>query len=884
MRDSVTDPKAIFLGPYSENQEEFRKLVEFLLNDIIQWRRNYHPQKDRLITATDKGKAEWQASYDRLKGELDTLLGDMKQSIPFHNPRYLGHMISDVTLPSLLGYMAGQLYNANNVVGECSPVTTEKELWFISYLCEMLHYPPFEYDFSDEGCPTNKEVTDDDLLATGHLTGGGTVANVEALWTARNIKYFPVSLKLMLNDKAGDPKWQRVLNAANEIMVIGKRLKNHSAQSLFDLTPLDVLQLQADLKQTLQPLFLSDGIDEANFSTAINGKSVRHLGVYGIHDAVRNSLNEELPLPWLVVPQSRHYSWEKAMDILGLGSGRIKYVKVDSNFKIDIDDFGDKCRGDEPILMAVAVVGTTEEGVVDPVAAMYETRRSLQFEQGSRGAKGFWLHIDAAYGGYYASLFNDGKNQYCAADELGNYDDIADWLKDSLDDVKAIQHADSITIDPHKLGYVPYAAGAILYRDNRAKAFIEKNAPYLAAAGGIGDDPSKLYLGGSSLEGSRSGAAALACYLSARVLSNNRDGYGRLMAATFRNAKALINGMDEFNKDQNAGSAPNLMQVQVHPLYDSLTNIVCYAASVNELSISLTPQLLNRMNEMLYEAMSAEKNKLLNDYKFIVSKTNLPYAESDDNPSYATQISEFLRKFDIIPDQDALKEERYSLVLLRSVLMNPLMSDEDRGQIYRDFFNYLRVLINSLLPALLLEDVLKRQAFVRRKILWLENQERVDKLRRAIMSGGGKDGLDISRFLDMDFRSSLEKVRIEEYDVFIVDLNLADSYHKEWLSGIDAIRSIRSAARENSVVLVYSQFLNPECKVLSADGTPVGSGQIPYHQIIGNFLKHHFSLTDDHLVPKSIGSGTDSQPVEAKDLDLLTLKLAKSIFNQMGSA
>ena len=35
----------------------------------------------------------------------------------------------------------------------------------------------------------------------GHLTGGGTVANIEALWSARNLKFFPVALQAALQQE-----------------------------------------------------------------------------------------------------------------------------------------------------------------------------------------------------------------------------------------------------------------------------------------------------------------------------------------------------------------------------------------------------------------------------------------------------------------------------------------------------------------------------------------------------------------------------------------------------------------------------------------------------------------------------------------------------------
>ena len=42
-----------------------------------------------------------------------------------------------------------------------------------------------------------------------------------------------------------------------------------------------------------------------------------------------------------------------------------------------------------------------------------------------------------------------------------------------------IKHADSITIDPHKSGYVPYPAGALCYRDERLRFLVTWTSPYI---------------------------------------------------------------------------------------------------------------------------------------------------------------------------------------------------------------------------------------------------------------------------------------------------------------------------------------------------------------------------------------------------------------------
>ena len=88
-------------------------------------------------------------------------------------------MCWEVTMPSFLGYMSGMLWNQNNVDSSASPVTTRFELQVGRHLCEMLG---FSYE-------------DKEKQPWGHITCGGTVANIEALWAARNLKFHPLALQ-----------------------------------------------------------------------------------------------------------------------------------------------------------------------------------------------------------------------------------------------------------------------------------------------------------------------------------------------------------------------------------------------------------------------------------------------------------------------------------------------------------------------------------------------------------------------------------------------------------------------------------------------------------------------------------------------------------------
>ena len=96
-----------------------------------------------------------------------------QHSVPFYSPRYMAHMVNDVSMPATLGYLMGLMYNPNNISPEAGPLTHIIEYDVGQQLCGMLGYnaqlgaePP-----SLEG-PT----------PWGHITCGGSIANIESMW------------------------------------------------------------------------------------------------------------------------------------------------------------------------------------------------------------------------------------------------------------------------------------------------------------------------------------------------------------------------------------------------------------------------------------------------------------------------------------------------------------------------------------------------------------------------------------------------------------------------------------------------------------------------------------------------------------------------------
>ena len=142
------------------------------------WRRNYHPGDPTHITEAVKRSQEYLDAMDSLKDGFQGLLAWLKRSVPFFSMRYQGHMNWDLTIPGMLGYFAAMLYNPNNVAFEGSTSTTILELLVGDDICQMLGYR----------IPPSSDVDAGAIRPWGHITCDGSVVNIEAIWSARNLR------------------------------------------------------------------------------------------------------------------------------------------------------------------------------------------------------------------------------------------------------------------------------------------------------------------------------------------------------------------------------------------------------------------------------------------------------------------------------------------------------------------------------------------------------------------------------------------------------------------------------------------------------------------------------------------------------------------------
>jgi L-2,4-diaminobutyrate decarboxylase len=206
----------------------------------------------------------------------------------------------------------------------------------------------------------------------------------------------------------------------------------------------------------------------------------------------------------ILTSKSAHYSIRKSARILGLGEdGVIEVPTVGERELADFEQYGTPLRlkpskeayaetlekiertaneGDKSqrIVSVVSTLGTINTGTIEEIQPLIRLRERF----------GFHLHIDAAIGG------------------------LALGLGEVRQKAQGVDLADSITVDPHKLGFVPYPCSAILFRAKSDLELIAMDAPYVGSSA-------------STIEGSRPGSSVAAFWVAMKTLGTS--GYGQMI-------------------------------------------------------------------------------------------------------------------------------------------------------------------------------------------------------------------------------------------------------------------------------------------------------------------------------------------------------------------
>ncbi|NES67360.1 MAG: decarboxylase, partial [Okeania sp. SIO2D1] len=312
----------------------------------------------------------------------------------------------------------------------------------------------------------------------------------------------------------------------------------------------------------------------------------------------------------------------------------------------------------------------------------------------------FTVHGDAAWGGYFAAMLREddtklpenpqSKQQPSAEVNLSAY---------VTQQFKALGNADSITVDPHKSGYIPYPAGALCYRNSAMRDLVTFKAPV------IFHGEAEPTIGIYGVEGSKPGAAAAAVYLSHRVIRPTKGGYGKIHGKALFSCKKLyarllcmgvpedrfiivpvprlpaeINGSDveeqiRFIRDRIDGK--NNQEIFADPEAMALLseigpdqNILTYAFNFKHPDGTLNTDLhlANRLNKAMYDQLSIKPGHDIYSYNLIVSTTDFDRAHYGE-----VFVENYKRRLGV---GDSVGD---SITVLRSTVMNPWLTETKKG-------------------------------------------------------------------------------------------------------------------------------------------------------------------------------------------------------------
>ncbi|MGY3871511.1 aminotransferase class V-fold PLP-dependent enzyme [Aeromonas crassostreae] len=328
-------------------------------------------------------------------------LARLEQLIPgvshLASRHYMGHMTAP--LPAFTGELARLLVmlNQNPMKMESSRLLSFLEREVLAKLHRLVYQAP------DDFYQSQMHAKD---AALGVMTSGGTIANVTALWLARN-------------HAVGDNLFHLVEQGYRGAVILGSRLM--------------------------------------------------------------------------------HYSFDKGMDLLGLGAASVRRLETDTDNRLSLPALEAaiaECRAQRiKVIAIIGVAGSTDFGSVDPLPELAAIARR----------EGVHFHVDAAWGG--PTLFSP------------RYQPLLD----------GIAQADTVTLDGHKQLLIPLGTGMLLCKRPDLVMAVKREAPYAIRA-------SSFDQGRFTLEGTR---PANALYLDAAFQLLGEAGYRALIEANYDKARRM---------------------------------------------------------------------------------------------------------------------------------------------------------------------------------------------------------------------------------------------------------------------------------------------------------------------------------------------------------
>ena len=269
----------------------------------------------------------------------------------------------------------------------------------------------------------------------------------------------------------------------------------------------------------------------------------------------------------IIIPVSAHFSFKKAADMLNL---KIVEAELDENYKTDVNSVKEAIS--DKTVAIVAIAGTTELGLVDPIEELSE----IAFENN------IYFHVDAAFGGFSIPFLK----------RIGYDLPVFDF---------SLEGVCSITVDPHKMGLALIPAGGIIFRREEYLDVMAVDSPYLTV---------KTQ---STIVGTRMGASVVATFAIMKYFG--KEGYskiaGELMDNTFYLSQELHDlGYEVITKPELNIVAFNHPDLDTYDLAQKLEDLGWHV-SVSKCPVAIRIVLMNHIKK-------SHLKELLKDLKELI--------------------------------------------------------------------------------------------------------------------------------------------------------------------------------------------------------------------------------------------------------------------------
>ena len=165
---------ALFIGPKSENRVFFKEMMEYAVSEHLHWRADFHPEDPALVTPVEQHATDFRQTLYRTEGILRQLSSAEE---------HLGALV----LPALSGP-----HECRHADGVEPGLRDDHDVQPEQLRARSLaHHHRVEVEAGLDLC---RMFGYDPKRGWGHITSGGTVANYEGMWVARNLKTIPLAI------------------------------------------------------------------------------------------------------------------------------------------------------------------------------------------------------------------------------------------------------------------------------------------------------------------------------------------------------------------------------------------------------------------------------------------------------------------------------------------------------------------------------------------------------------------------------------------------------------------------------------------------------------------------------------------------------------------